>query len=175
MENTHKNTPPIVIVAGMAKGNRAIGKDNRLLWHVPADLKRFKSLTIGHPIIIGRKTFESILEILGNPLPERTNIVVTRDPDYNRYGIRVAHSLEEAIEMARAENPTEIHIGGGAELYRQALPLASRLHVTWYFDDQEADSFFPEFESEFYVTGEYPIQEYKGLQFQWVDYVRKRS
>jgi dihydrofolate reductase len=167
------NRTPLVVVAAMAKNTRVIGKDNQLLWHVPADLKRFKSLTLGHPIIMGRKTFDSILSILGKPLPGRTNIVLTRDDSYHHEGMRVAHSLEEAIKIAEAEHPQEIHIGGGADLYRQTLPLVSRLHVTWFFDDQDGDAFFPDFEQEFVVTKENPVQEHEGLQFQWVDYVRK--
>jgi dihydrofolate reductase len=89
---------PIVIVAAMSRKTRAIGKDNALLWHVPADLKRFKSLTIGHPVIMGRKTFESVIEILGKPLPKRTNIVITRNRDYRherrkgRWFFRRGHS-----------------------------------------------------------------------------------
>ena len=168
-----KNKIPIVIVVGMGKSRRVIGKENGLLWHVPADMKRFKALTLGHPIIMGRKTFESILEILGKPLPGRTNIVVTRDQNYHHDGVKVAHSLEEAITFAQSENPTEIHIGGGAEMYRQALPLVYRLHITWFFDDKDGDTFFPEFESDFVATTEHSIQEYDNLKFQWVDYVRK--
>ena len=128
-----KTNPPIVIVAGMAHKTRAIGMKNNLLWHVPADMKRFKQLTWGHPVIMGRKTFESVLEILGKPLPGRTNIVVTRDTNYQPDSAKVAHSLEEALDIARTENPTEIHLGGGAEIYRQALPFVSRLYVTWFF------------------------------------------
>lgn len=157
----------------MSKKDRVIGKDNQLLWHVPADLKRFKVLTMGHPIIMGRKTFESILDILGKPLPGRTNIVVTRDENYPYEGIKVAHSLEEAIGIAESEKPAEIHIGGGAELYRQALPLTSRLHITWYFDEKDGDAYFPAFEDAFVIEKEYPIEEHGSLQFQWVDYVRK--
>ncbi|MCA9354629.1 MAG: dihydrofolate reductase [Candidatus Kaiserbacteria bacterium] len=168
-------TAPIVIVSGMSKKDRAIGYQNQLLWHVPADLKRFKTLTMGHPIIMGRKTFESILEILGKPLPGRTNIVITRDTDYHYEGAKVAHSLEEAIEVAQSENPTEIHIGGGAQLYEQALPLTSRLHITWYLDEKEGDAFFPAFEDEFEIDTEHPAQEFEGVAYQWVDYVRKSS
>jgi dihydrofolate reductase len=171
--NLPMHKPPIVIVSGMSKKDRVIGKENQLLWHVPADLKRFKALTMGHPIIMGRKTFESILAILGKPFPGRTNIVVTRDESYAHEGVKVAHSLEEALAIAASEDPKEIHIGGGAELYRQALPLTSRLHITWYFDEKEGDVFFPDFEEYFVVKKEYPIEEYEGLQFQWVDYVRK--
>ena len=169
----HKKHSPIVIVAGMSRVDRGIGLKNELLWHVPADLKRFKALTMGHPIIMGRKTFESILEILGKPLPGRTNIVVTRDQHYQHPEAKVAHSLEEAIKVATSEHPTEIHIGGGQQVYTQALPLASRLHITWYDDQQPADSFFPDFERDFTVKTEHPAQEHNGLQFQWVDYVRK--
>ncbi len=171
--NRMKANPPIVIVAGMAHKTRAIGMKNGLLWHVPEDMKRFKRLTLGHPVIMGRKTFESILEILGKPLPGRTNIVVTRDTSYQPDGAKVAHSLEEAIDIANSEDPTEIHIGGGSEIYRQALPLVSRLNITWFFDDKEGDTFFPEFENDFSVTIEHPIQEHGGLSYQWIDYESK--
>jgi len=83
--------PPIVIVAAMSQPAQVIGDNNKLLWHIPADLKRFKALTLGHPIIMGRKTFESIVAILGKPLPQRTNIVVTRDTSYKPEGVLVAH------------------------------------------------------------------------------------
>jgi len=168
-----KTKIPIVIVAGMSKKDRVIGKRNDLLWHVPADLKRFKQLTLGHPIIMGLKTFESIIKILGKPLPGRTNIVLTRNTDYTFEGVKVAHSLDEAVEIAESENPTEIHIGGGGEVYRQILPHVSRLHVTWYLDDKEGDTFFPQFENDFEIVEEQPIMEHDGLKFQWVDYVRR--
>lgn len=170
------NEPPIVIVAGVGSQTRAIGKNNKLLWHVPADLKRFKSLTLGQPIIMGRKTFESIIAILGKPLPERRNIVLTRDTTYRPAGAEVAHSLEHALQLARTDNPKEIHIGGGAELYRQVLPLVTRLHITWFDDTEiEGDAFFPEFENEFEIVSQTPIQEYNGTKFQWVDYARKSN
>jgi dihydrofolate reductase len=167
--------PPIVIVAAMSRHNRGIGNGNSLLWHVPADLKRFKALTLGHPIIMGRKTFESIVSMLGKPLPGRTNIVVTRDESYVYEGALVAHSLEDAITLAKQEAPTEIHVGGGAEIYRQVLPLVSTLHVTWFDDAPEADTFFPDFENDFTVTTEHPAQEHEGISYQWVDYSRKSS
>lgn len=175
MENMPEQHAPIIIVAGMGKDTRAIGKDNRLLWHVPDDLKRFKRLTLGHPIIMGRKTFESILTILGKPLPGRTNIVVTRDATYDPDGALVAHSLAEAVEMAEREKPTEIHIGGGEEIYRQILPYTERLHLTFYFDDTDGDTYFPDFADQFEISEEHPVQEHNGLQYQWVDYVRKSS
>ena len=90
---------------------------------------------------MGRKTFESILDLLGKPLPGRTNIVVTRDISYSSAGAVIAHSPEEAVKIAQSENPTEIHIGGGAELYRQYLPQVKKLHITWIDDKQTADTF----------------------------------
>ena len=164
---------PVVIVAGMSRVDLGLGNNNELLWHVPADLKRFKTLTLGHPIIMGRKTFESILEILGKPLPGRTNIVVTRDVTYQHDGVKIAHSLEDALTIADEESPTEIHIGGGAELYRQALPFVTRLHITWFYDQKPADTFFPAFEEDFAVALEHPKETHEGTEYQWVDYVRK--
>jgi len=166
---------PLAIVVGMSVHDQAIGHSNQLLWHVPADLARFKKLTLGHPIIMGRKTFESILAILGKPLPGRKSIVLTRDTNYAFDGITVAHSLEEAIQHAKAENPTEIHIGGGAELYQQALPLVTNLYVTWYHDKKPSDTFFPDFKDKFTVYAEHPPQEYEGITYQWIDYKRKEN
>ncbi len=173
MLNIKDNHAPIVIVSAVQKGNRAIGKDNGLLWHVPEDLKRFKELTMGHPVIMGQKTFESIIEILGKPFPGRTNIVATFNKDYKYDGVKVAHSLEEAVEVAQSEDPEEIHIGGGCEIYRQMLPFVDRLHITWFFDDQDGDTFFPEFEDQFEITKQHPVQEHEGIKYQWVDYLRK--
>ena len=128
---------------------------------------------MGHSVIMGRKTFESILDIIGKPFPGRTNIVITRDTSYEHEGAHITHSLEDAIKIAESENPKEIHIGGGAQLYEQALPLTSRLHVTWFYDHQEADTFFPYFEDDFKIETEHEPQEYEGLKFQWIDYIRK--
>lgn len=172
MSQDNKKTP-VVIVAGISKNTHAIGKNNQLLWHVPDDLKRFKELTLGHPIIMGRKTFESILSILGKPLPGRTNIVITRDTDYNREGITVVHSLAEAMQIAEAEKPTEIHIGGGAEIYRQALPYTDKLFITEYHDNVEGDTYFPDFSAEFVEVKRHGIRDHNGLKYEWVDYQRK--
>jgi dihydrofolate reductase len=167
------STPPLIIVVAMSKKDRGIGKGNRLLWHIPEDLKRFKALTLGHPIIMGRKTFDSILAILGKPLPGRTSIVLTRDETYTPpEGTHIAHSLEEAIGLAKEGEPIEIHIGGGAELYRQALPYIKKLYVTWIDDEVEADTFFPPFEDEFTITKTSPVMTHKGITFEWIDYKR---
>jgi dihydrofolate reductase len=167
------NQFPVSIVVGISAEKRALGFKNQLLWHVPADLRRFKELTTGKPIIMGRKTFESILTILGKPLPNRTNIVVTRSNDYDAKGAKLATSLEEALEIASLENPTEIHIGGGAEIYNQSLPYVDNLFLTIFYDEKEADSFFPEYENDFKILREQEIQEHDGIKFQWVDYIRK--
>lgn len=164
---------PLVIVAGLAKETRAIGRENGLLWHVPDDLKRFKQLTLGHPVIFGRKTFESILDILGKPLPNRTNIVVSRNPEYSYPGVTVVPSLTDAIAAAQIEDPTEIHIGGGEQLYRQALPYTSRLHLTFFHDDKEGDAFFPDFTEDFVETERHGLREHNGLTYEWVDYERR--
>lgn len=164
---------PVVIVAAMSQPDQIIGKGNQLLWHIPEDLKRFKSLTLGHPIIMGRKTFDSIINILKKPLPGRTNIVITRNKELDFPGVKIAHSLDEAISIAEAEEPAEIHIGGGGEIYREALPLASLLHITWIKSDTQGDTTFPEFLDNFIVTTEHSPQQYKDIEFQWVDYERR--
>ena len=163
---------PVSIVVGMSKEKRAIGLKNGLLWHVPDDLKRFKALTLGKPIIMGRKTFESIIAILGKPLPGRTNIVITRNPDYTYPGVQTASTLEEAFTIAALENPSEIHIGGGAEIYTQVLPFVDKLYLTLFDDEKEADAFFPEFESDFSIVEKHGTMSHEGLQYEWVDYVR---
>lgn len=167
------NQFPVAIVAGIGAKNRAIGKDNSLLWHVPEDLKRFKALTLGKPVIMGRKTFESIVAILGKPLPGRTNIVITRNNDYKFPGALVAQTLEEALEIASTEKPTEIHIGGGAEIYKLALPYVDRLYLTLFDDDADGDTFFPEFETEFNIEKKHGTQTHQELNYEWVDYIRK--
>jgi dihydrofolate reductase len=167
------NNPPLVIVSAISRERRAIGNKNQLLWHLPSDLKHFKELTLGHPVIMGRNTYESIINILGKPLPGRTNIVLARSEESVTSGAKVAHSLEEAITLAKKENPQEIHIGGGAMLYQEALHLVDRLHLTLVEDEPEADTFFPEYQENFEPTSESEPQEENGIKFQWVSYQRK--
>ena len=153
--------------------DRVIGKDNRLLWHIPDDLKRFKRLTAGHPVVMGRKTFESIVAVIGKPLPERTNIVITRDSVWQYPGAQAAHSLDEALELAsQAPGADEIFIGGGGELYAQALPRVDKLYLTLIDDDQEGDSFFPPYEDEFTHIVSEESHEHNGLHYRWVDLER---
>jgi dihydrofolate reductase len=130
----------IAIVVAMAE-NRVIGCDNRLPWHLPADLRHFKQLTLGKPVLMGRRTHESI----GRPLPERTNIVVTRDRTYSAPGCIVAHSLESALEAAAGW--AEVMVIGGTELYRQLLPRADHIYLTLVHARFEGDALFPELEA----------------------------
>ncbi len=124
--------------------NRVIGRENALPWYLPEDLKYFKSVTLGKVIIMGRKTYESI----GRPLPGRTSIVVSRDPDYQLEGVSVAHSLPQAIAQAQRvsalKGVDEALVIGGAELYAQALPMAQRLYLTQVHHQVEGDARFPE-------------------------------
>jgi dihydrofolate reductase len=162
--------PRISIVAAIGK-NREIGNGNKLLWHIPDDLKRFKALTLGHPVIMGRKTFESIVDMLGKPLAARTNIVVSRDPEwkFGSDGVRVARSLGEAIEEARALDSEEIFIIGGAQVWEQALPHVDRLYLTLIDDEKEGDAHFPAYESLFTKMIRHEHGDYEGLQYRWVD------
>lgn len=166
----------VVIVAAMSKKSHAIGRENGLLWHIPDDMRHFRELTAHHPVVMGRKTFESIVAILGKPLPLRPNIVITRNPEYSYPGVIVVSSLEEGIQKARELDAEEIHIGGGSEIYKQALPFVSNLHLTFVDDEPEgADTFFPDFAHMFEVTHEHEKKDHNGLSYQWVDYERKRS
>lgn len=134
----------IAIVVAAAE-NSVIGKNNEIPWHLPADLRYFKQVTMGHPIIMGRKTFESI----GKPLPGRTSIIITTQQDYKAEGCIVTHSLEEAIKRAK-ELDEQISIIGGAKVYEQALSLAlvDVIHLTKVHATLEGDTFFPELEEE---------------------------
>ena len=126
----------ISIVVAISE-NRAIGKDNKLLWRLPADLKHFKEITTGHTIIIGRKTFESV----GRPLPNRRNIIITRQPLFIE-GCEVVNSIDAALALCAGEN--EVFIVGGTEIYRQSLHLTNRIYLTVVHKEFEGDSFFPE-------------------------------
>ncbi len=128
----------ISVIAAMSE-NRIIGRDGALPWHLPADLARFKSITTGHTVIMGRKTFESV----GQPLPNRRTIVITRNNDYQRAGVFIAHSLDEALDHAARED--EIFILGGEAVYRIALPRADRLYLTIVHATMEGDTHFPTF------------------------------
>jgi dihydrofolate reductase len=128
------------MIVAMAQ-NGVIGRDNALPWRLPRDLKHFKAYTLGKPILMGRKTFESI----GRPLPGRANLVLTRDPSWFAAGVIVVHSVEAALEQASGRD--ELVAIGGAEIYRLVLPLARRIYLTHVQADVPGDTFFPAFDS----------------------------
>ena len=128
----------VSLIAALAK-NRAIGVGNGLPWHLPPDLRRFKALTTGHTLIMGRKTFAT----LRGPLPWRTTIVVTRREDYAPPGVLVAHSIDEALSQVEGE---EVFVAGGEDIFRQTLDRADRLYLTRIDQDFSGDTFFPEFD-----------------------------
>ena len=166
------NHLPVILIAAMAN-NRAIGFENKLPWRLSADLKRFKSLTLGNAIIMGRNTFES----LGNkPLPGRTNIVVSATLERTAENVHVTPTLELALEFARSAgaNVSKIFIIGGAQIYKSALTqnLADEIDLTVVNLEPVADTFFPEFESIFKLISELP-SESEGVEFKlqrWVKF-----
>jgi dihydrofolate reductase len=158
----------ISIIVAIAENN-VIGHNNQLIWHIPGDLKRFKALTMGHHMIMGRKTWDSI----GRPLPGRQSIIVTRNKNFSVDGADVVHSLSEAIELAKSDS--EIFIVGGGELYRQALPLANRLYLTKVHKIFEGDIEFPEIDYSQWreVSSEKgKPTEKDGLEYTYIDLVR---
>jgi dihydrofolate reductase len=147
--------------------NGIIGREGRMPWHLPADLKRFKALTMGHAIVMGRKTYDSI----GRLLPGRRTIIVTRQHDYHVEGALVVHSLEQAIEQARDDE--EVFVIGGGEIYAAALPLADRLHMTELALAPQGDARFPPFDrSAWRETSRESHRAEDGIAFDFVVYDR---
>jgi dihydrofolate reductase len=151
--------------------NRVIGRDNAVPWRLPAELKLFKSLTMGHHIVMGRRTWESINRLL----PGRTTVIVTRNPDYRVAGALVAHSLQQAIELCG--NDPEIFVIGGADIFRDALPLATRIYLSVVETEIEGDTYMPEWDpSEWRETTRktYKADEKNPLDFVFTVYERIR-
>lgn len=140
---TNELESPSLSIAVAVGENFAIGKNNQLLWHMPADLKFFKQTTSGHTVVMGRKTFDSV----GRPLPNRRNIVITRDTELKIDGVEVVNSLDEALAITKTEEKP-VFIIGGAEIYRQALPKTQTLYLTTIHHHFDADTFFPEIDRE---------------------------
>lgn len=140
MATTIQAKPRIALIAAMA-ANRVIGDGNKMPWHLPADLRHFKKTTLGKPVIMGRKTFESIGS---KPLPMRVNIVVTRDRAFQASGVVIAHDLQQALQLAEPHAAEEIMIMGGASIYEQALPIADRLYLTFIQLNVSGDAHFPD-------------------------------
>lgn len=161
------NTPRLSMIVAVDE-TRAIGKDNRLLWNIPEDLKRFKELTTGHAVIMGENTYHSI----GRPLPNRTNIIVTLNIELELPGCLVVHSIEEALERAKEKELEEVFVIGGASIYKQFLPLIERLYLTLVQGTHEADTFFPDY-SDFKKV----ISEEKGNngEYQYTYFILERN
>ena len=161
----------VSIIAAMDR-RRGIGVDNKLPWRLSADLKRFRELTMGHHIIVGRKTFESI----GKPLPGRQMIVVTRDRSYEAEGCEVVHSIEDAMKLARDRGESEVFICGGAEIYAQSIEVADRMYLTLVEAEVVADTFFPEFDEQEWSEREsvyQPADEKNQYSFTFKILIRK--
>ncbi len=168
-QNSKSSTVPdqkVTIIAAIDE-NRVLGKDNQLIWHLPEDLKRFKRLTTGHAIIMGRKTFES----LPKALPNRHNIVVTRNQNYSKEGITVCHSLEEAIQSA-SKDPQPFIIGGG-QIYEQAFEWASMIELTKIHAQFEGDVFFPKIEGKEWTIENEERMEDAHFDYSFITYTKK--
>ena len=158
----------LTIIAAMSE-NRVIGRDNDLAWHLPDDLKRFKELTKGHHVIMGRKTYESV----GRPLPNRTNIVVTAQRDYKAPGCIIVNTLKEAIQ--KAENDSQPYVIGGGKIYEQALALSDTLELTHIHAQVEGDTYFPEVDTtkwQIVAKESHPADEKHEFAFDFLTYQR---
>lgn len=166
---------PVVLIVAVAD-NGVIGRDNQLIWRLRTDLQRFKALTLGTPMVMGRKTFQSI----GKPLPGRETIVVTGDPSFRPEGAMVAPSLEEAIAMAQrraaALGARAIPVVGGGDIYRQAMGLADTIHLTRVHCAPDGDTYFPDPDPGLFAAGHevsHPAGEHDQFPFTFIDYTRK--
>ena len=169
MENERRR-PEIVLIAAVAEKNRVIGKGNDLPWHIPEDLKRFKRLTTGHPLLMGRRTFESILHQFGGPLPGRRLVVLTSRGPFEEYPeVETYDSVDEAMEAL--SDADTVFIGGGGAIYAEFLPIADRLELTLVEGDYEGDTFFPPYEHLIGSTFELKAEE-KHENYRFVTYAR---
>jgi dihydrofolate reductase len=163
---------PITLVLARAQ-NGVIGDANRIPWRIPADMKRFKAITMGKPIVMGRKTWESFPK---RPLPGRTNIVITRDPSYLAAGASVVHSLDEALAHAMCEKSDIVMVVGGAEIYRTALPRASRVELTEVHRSFTGDVSMPDFDrADWAEVAREDHATADGLAYSYVTLERRRS
>lgn len=172
--------PLITAVVAMAR-NRCIGQNNQLPWHLPEDLQHFKALTLGKPVLLGRKTYESILSMRGNPLPGRPHQVLTRQEDWqplaaHRDQVRVVRSVEESLWLTETMGEPELMVIGGAEVYSQALSMTDRLELTWIDQIVPGDAFFPEhLEAEW---AEQSVSDWQtstsGIRFRFQTLIRSR-
>ncbi|MCH7785087.1 MAG: dihydrofolate reductase [Bacteroidetes bacterium] len=159
----------ITLIVAVGKNNE-LGKENDLVWHLPNDFKRFKKLTTGHHIIMGRKTFESFPK----PLPNRVHVVITRNEKYKREGTIIVHSMKEALQIAK--NDTQPFIIGGGEIYSLGIPIADKIELTRVHGSFDADTFFPEIqinEWELIKEEHHDIDEHHKYAYTYLTYLRK--
>jgi dihydrofolate reductase len=160
----------IISLVAAAGNNNVIGSNNKLPWRMPADMKFFMNLTMHHPVIMGRKTYESF----GRPLKERKNIIISRDKNLSIAGCEVVHSLDEALRLVKGEN--EVFIIGGAEIYRQSMAIANKIYLTRIYHDFEGDSYFPAINDKEWQQTSYLEQksdEKNPYPFAFLEYVKK--
>lgn len=165
---------PIVSLLAAVADNGVIGRGGALPWHLPADLRRVKALTVGHTLIMGRKTFASI----GKPLPKRRSIVLSRDPEYRPDGVEVAAGLDQALAMARAAGERHVFVFGGAGVFAAALPLADRLYLTRVHAEVEGDVRFPAWDPDDWqliVETYWPADERHAYPYTFSEYRRRRA
>lgn len=156
------------MIAAIASGNRALGKNNELIYKISEDLKRFKKITSNHIVIMGRKTFESI----GKVLPNRINIVITRNPAFYEDNVITAHSLDEALRLAELKGESEVFIIGGGQIYEEAINKADKLYLTIVEGSPDADTFFPDYSDFKKVVWESEEKESEGFKYKFLELER---
>ena len=159
--------PTISIIAAIAK-DRGIGYKNKLLVHLPPDLKHFKEITRGHMVIMGQTTYQS----MGKALPNRQNVVLTRDKNFKVDDATVLYSLEEALDLAKKSSDTEVFFIGGASIYAQAIKYADKLYLTLIDAAYPADTYFPDYSEFKKIISESEIQEHEGIKFKYIELTR---
>lgn len=158
----------VSMIAAIASGNRALGKNNELIYHIHEDLQRFKKITSNHLIIMGRKTFESI----GKALPNRINIVITRQPNFSAENVIIIHSLDEALRLSQLKvGDEEVFIIGGGQIYEEAIKKADKLYLTIVEGNPDADTFFPDYSDFKKVVFEEEHEE-NGIEYKFIDLER---
>lgn len=165
------NNPKISIIVAVDK-NRGIGFKNKIPWNIPADMKHFREITKGHTVIMGKATFESILDYIGKPLPNRTNIVLTLDKLFHHDGCIICYSIPEALEKTKELEKDEAFIIGGASVYKQLIQYAEKLYITRVDGDFKVDTYFPDY-SEFNNILKEESGEDNGYKFTWLELERE--
>ncbi|MDB4516903.1 dihydrofolate reductase [Crocinitomicaceae bacterium] len=155
------NRPIVSFVVAMSKQTRAIGLKGDLIWKIPEDIKHFKDVTMGHPMIMGRKTFDSI----GRVLPGRTSVVITKNKDLMHDRVVVCHSIEDALRLSEQIEDEEITVIGGGAIFKLSIPYVTRIYLTEVDDDAEGDAYFPELDESNFIETDRKEGNYNGLSY----------